>query len=228
MVYQTKVFLTLNAKSFHTFFGHCLHHGFFIYKPGNCNPFKLSSAFCIYLVNIGISSVMIVLMACTKTPEPAELLKARDNDPVMSAHNIEVLFSDSGKIQARLTSSLMNRYLGASPYLEFPTGFKVVMFDSVQQSTSTITANRGIRKEFAHTMEAWGNVVVRNEKKNEQLNTEHLVWDEYKHRIWSDVKVKITKPDQILNGNSMESNETFTIYSIVQPTGQMDVKKDSI
>ena len=32
-------------------------------------------------------------------------------------------------------------------------------------------------------MEAKGNVVVRNEKKNEQLNTELLTWDEKNHRI---------------------------------------------
>ncbi len=150
------------------------------------------------------------------------------NDPVMSANNIEVLFSDSGRIQAKLTSPLMNRYAGENPYLEFPKGFKVYMYDSVQQVSSTITGNRGMRKEYSRVMEAWGNVVVRNEKKNEQLNTEHLVWDENKHKIWSDVKVKITRPDQILFGTSMEADETFTRYSIREPAGEMDVKKDSI
>ena len=146
----------------------------------------------------------------------------------MSARNIDVLFSDSGRIQAQLTSSLMNRYNGESPWLEFPEGFKVLMFDSVRQTASTISGNRGIRRENAHTMEAWGNVVVRNEKKNEQMNTEHLIWDESKHKIWSDVKVKITRPDQILYGTQMESNETFTHYSIQGITGEMVVKKDSI
>lgn len=175
-----------------------------------------------------IMVTMAMLAACGKAPETSVFIKARKNDPAMSAHNIEVLFSDSGKTEARLNSPLMNRYLGESPYLDFPNGFQVTMFDSLQQSKSTITANRGIRNEFARTMEAWGNVIVRNEKKNEQLNTEHLVWDEGKHRIWSDVPVKITKPDQILNGSSMEANEAFTVYSIQQPTGLMNVKKDSI
>jgi len=151
-----------------------------------------------------------------------------EDDPVMSAKNIEVLFSDSGILQARLTSPLMNRYTGEIPFLEFPDGFKLYMFDSVQQVTSTVTGNHGIRKERAHIMEAWGNVVVRNEKKNEQLNTEHLIWDEDKHRIRSDVKVKITRPDQILYGTRMESNESFTHYTIQDPTGELVVKKDSI
>lgn len=146
----------------------------------------------------------------------------------MSAQNIDVLFSDSGKIQARIISPLLNRFGGNDPYLEFPNGFKIWMYDSVQAVSTTITGNRGIRKEVARTMEAWGNVVVRNEKKNEQLNTEHLLWDENKHSISSDVKVKITTPDKILFGDSMESNESFTNYSISNVTGQMTVKKDSL
>ncbi|MEI7724683.1 MAG: LPS export ABC transporter periplasmic protein LptC [Bacteroidota bacterium] len=172
--------------------------------------------------------VLFFLVSCSKAPQPNDTLKIKQNDPVMSAHNIEVLFSDSGKVQAKLISPLMNRYAGSSPFLEFPKGFKVYMFDSVQQISSTITGTRGLRREYSRTMEAWGNVIVRNEKKNEQINTEHLIWDENKHRIWSDVKVKITRPDQVLYGASMESNESFTQYSIKGPTGEMNVKKDSI
>jgi LPS export ABC transporter protein LptC len=172
--------------------------------------------------------LLLLLLSCTKAPETADFIKVKENAPVMSAKNIEVLFSDSGKIQARLVSPLMNRYAGENPYLEFPNGFKIFMFDSASQISSTITGNRGIRKDYARTMEAWGDVVVRNEQKNEQLNTEHLIWDENKHKIWSDVKVKITRPDNILNGTSMESNESFTRYSIQNFSGQMTVKEDSI
>jgi LPS export ABC transporter protein LptC len=173
-------------------------------------------------------TALFFLDSCSKAPQSNDAIKMEKNDPVMSAHNIDVLFSDSGKIQARLTGPVMNRYAGENPYLEFPKGFKIYMFDSVQQITSTITGNRGIRKEYAHMMEAWGHVVVRNEKKNEQIDTEHLIWDENRHRIWSDVKVKITRPDQTLYGTSMESNEAFTHYSIQGVTGEMAVKKDSI
>jgi LPS export ABC transporter protein LptC len=169
-----------------------------------------------------------MLLACNKTPVNPNFTKSPESDPSMSAHNIDLLFSDSGKIQARLTSPLMNRYAGENPYLEFPNGFKIYMFDAEQQTTTTITANRGIRKENTRIMEAWGNVIARNEKKNEQLNTEHLVWDEIRHLIWSDVKVMITKPDQVLNGSRMEANDSFTRYSIEQATGQMNVKQDSI
>ncbi len=168
------------------------------------------------------------LTGCQKEASEAMPATTKGEDPVMSARNIEVLFSDSGKIQARLTSPKLNRYAGEAPYLEFTDGFKVYMYDSLQRISSTITGKRGIRKEYSRIMEAWGNVIVRNEIKNEQLITEHLVWDENKHLIWSDVKVLITRPDQVITGTSMKANEAFTSYSITNMSGEMMVKKDSI
>lgn len=181
-----------------------------------------------FLTSCFIITVFYLLCSCSKAPNPLDSVTPREEDPVMSAGNIEVLFSDSGKIQAKLTSPLLNRYTGEVPYLEFPKGFKIFIFDSLQRVASTITGNRGIRREYARTMEAWGNIVVRNEVKNEQLNTEHLVWDENRHRVWSDVKVLITRPDQVITGSSMDANETFTSYSIKNMSGEMMLKKDSI
>ncbi len=171
---------------------------------------------------------LLIFYACNKKTEVVETIDIQENEPAMSARNIEVLFSDSGRIEARLTSPLLNRYVGENPYLEFPKGFKIFLFDSIRRPSSTISGNRGMRREFARTMEAWGNVIVRNELKKEQLNTEHLIWDENKHMIWSDVRVKITTADKVLYGDGMYSNEAFTEYTIKNPTGQMTVKKDSI
>ncbi len=146
----------------------------------------------------------------------------------MTARIIDVVFSDSGHLQARLTSPWLKRYSGEKSYLEFPIGFKVYIYDSIKQVSSTITGNYGKRDELKRTMEATGNVIVRNEKENKQLNTEHLIWDEIRHSIWSDVKVKITTPDKVLFGDGMESNESFTRYLIKNPSGQMTVKKDTL
>jgi LPS export ABC transporter protein LptC len=191
-----------------------------ISDPALHNPFPA--------IFILVLPVLLIAVSCSKAPQPNQALVVREDDPVMSARNIDVLFSDSGKVQARLVSSLMSRYKGEDAYLDFPKGFKVFIFDSVQQVSTTITGDRGKRNENTRIMEAWGHVVVRNEKKNEQLNTEHLVWEESRHRIWTDVEVKITRPDQVLFGDRMESNEAFTRYTIDGIRGEFNVKKDSI
>jgi len=173
-------------------------------------------------------SFILLISACTGHVKSSQGVLPKQSDPPMSATNINVLFSDSGVIQARLTSPLLNRYSGNDACMEFPKGFTVYVFDSVRNVTSTIKANYGKRKELDRVMQARGNVIVRNEKKNEQLNTEQLTWDEKNHRIYSTVKIKITSPDKVLYGDGIESNEDFTRYTIINPTGQMMVKKDSL
>ena len=146
----------------------------------------------------------------------------------MMARNIEVTFSDSGKIQAKLYSVLLNRYPGGDPYMEFPKGFKVCIYDSVMRVETTISGNYGKRKDYTRIMEARGNVVVRNEMKKQQLNTELLIWDENKRKIYSRTSVKISTDKMLLYGDGLESNESFSDYTILNPHGQMVVKKDSI
>jgi LPS export ABC transporter protein LptC len=148
--------------------------------------------------------------------------------PLMSARDIEVTFSDSGKIQARLTSPLLNRFSGTPPYTEFPKGFRVMIYDSANRVETTITGNWGKRFDDQKVMEARGDVIVRNERKNQQLNTEYLRWDERKQLISSNVNVKITTADKVLYGKGLEANESFTRYKIVNPSGQMMVQKDSL
>lgn len=146
----------------------------------------------------------------------------------MMAKNIEVTFSDSGKIQAKLSSVLLNRYPGGDSYMEFPKGFKVSIYDSAMRVETTITGNYGKRQDYSRIMVARGNVIVRNEIKNQQLNTELLTWDENKRKIFSRTNVKITTGNMVLFGDGLESNESFTDYTILNPHGQMIMKKDSI
>ncbi|MCX6280518.1 MAG: LPS export ABC transporter periplasmic protein LptC [Bacteroidetes bacterium] len=172
--------------------------------------------------------ILFLFASCTKEQEVVAPKLHSEYDPAMSAVNVEILFSDSGRVQARLTAPLLNEYVGKNPRMDFPRGFKIIMYDSIMRVKSTVTALYGIRFDYKGYMEGRGNVIVRNELKNEQLNTEHLVWDERNHRIYNDDPIKIMTPGKVLYGNDLESDETFTRYNFKNPTGQMMVKKDSV
>jgi LPS export ABC transporter protein LptC len=147
---------------------------------------------------------------------------------LMTAKEILVLFSDSGRIQARITAPVANRYAGKDPWLEFPQGFLVEMFDTGMRIETTISARYGKRNDVTRIMEAERDVVVRNEKKSEQLNTERLVWEEPRHIIHTESLVRITTPDKVLYGDGLESNESFSNYRILRPRGEMTVPQDSL
>jgi len=172
--------------------------------------------------------ILLFLPGCGNDPATVRSMTHINTGPSMSANNIEVIFSDSGKIQARLYSILLNRYEGQKPYLEFPKGFRIVMYDSVMRVSSTITGKYGKKDEITRIMEAKGNVIVRNELENKQINTEHLIWDENRQLIYSDVRVKITTADKVLYGSGMKANEAFTWYQIPNPSATLTVNRDSI
>jgi len=176
----------------------------------------------------GLMLLLVLLTGCGNNIETINSITHSYSGPFMSAKNIEVIFSDSGRIQAKVNSVLLNRYVNPEPYMEFPRGFKIIIFDSVLRTETSITANYGKRKEFARIMEAKGNVIVRNEAKNQQLNTEVLTWDENRRMIFTSEPVKITTLDKVIFGKGLRSNESFSDYTIQQVYGQMMVKKDSI
>ena len=174
------------------------------------------------------SNLMFMMASCGNDLEKVNAITLKISGPSMSAKNIEVLFSDSGKIQAKLSSVLLNKFEGQNPYMEFPRGFDVVFYDSAGNVESTIAGNYGKQDEITRVMEAKGNVIVRNVAKDQQINTEELTWNENKMLIYSDVKVKITTANKVLFSDGLKANESFTWYEFVNPHGQMTVKKDSI
>jgi len=171
---------------------------------------------------------VFMLSSCSKEQQTVPVKIRSDVDPGMSAENIDVLFSDSGKIEARLTAPLLNQFSGQNPRMEFPKGFKLYTYDSIKRVQSTITALYGIRYELKDYMDARGNVIVRNELKNEQLNTEHLIWDVRTHRIYNSDPIKVITPGKVLYGNDLESDEGFTRYTFKNPSGEMRLRKDSL
>jgi hypothetical protein len=60
------------------------------------------------------------------------------------------------------------------------------------------------------------------------LDTEELIWDESRKQIYSNAFVKITTIDEIILGNGMESNETFTDYTIKHITGKIKVNSTEL
>ncbi len=167
-----------------------------------------------------------MLFACENDIKEINSLSRSDTLPYEQAQDIEVYYTDSGRLTAYLESALMYNYKKAKPYIEFPEGFKVVFYDSESKPKSEITANYGIRYEKTKIMEAKNNVIVRNIEKNEQLNTEHLIWDESKKIIYSDVFVKITRSDEVLYGDGLQSDQDFENYTIKNPTGEFKINPD--
>ena len=169
---------------------------------------------------------VLTMVSCENDIEKVKIITSKKAMPLEKGKGVEILYSDSAKIKARLLAKELNRFAEKQPYIEMPKGIKMYFYDGNQKVNSTLTAEYAKVLQFPdnNIMEAKRKVVVVNEK-NETLNTEHLVWNQKEETIVSDAYVTITTKDEIIMGEGLESNQSFTKYKIKKMKGTINLKK---
>lgn len=179
-----------------------------------------------------ISLIVIIFLSFTACENDIEMVNSITSAiekqlPLESSKNVEFLYSDSATVRARLKAPLIDRYGGKKPYLELPKGMNIVFYQKTKAEQTKLTANYGIGYDNGNgvmeKMEAKGNVIVINEK-GEKLNTEHLIWNAFTKKIYTDDFVKITTKDQVIWGDGMEADQDFSEYQIKNVKGEIDIK----
>ena len=122
----------------------------------------------------------------------------------------------------------MERYAGDDRQTIFPEGFEIIFYDITGKQISSIKADYGINYEKRKIMKARNNVVVKNFETQKQLNTENLVWNQNKKMIYAHSYVKITAPDEVIYGDSMNASESFEERKIFNMRGVFEVEDDSV
>lgn len=178
----------------------------------------------IYSIVVLLASTM--LFSCENDMMAVIKLSSKDSIPDVAVSNVHVKQSEMGKLSLELTAPKMISYQTSDAYTEFPNGLRIVFFDSIMQPKTEITANYGISWDSRRTMQARGNVVIRNFQKREQLNTESLFYDRNSRKISTTDFVKITQPDKIILGKGMESDEQFDNWIIRNPSGTIYVEEN--
>jgi len=160
----------------------------------------------------------IFLVACGNSEEklkkfaqPAEAVAERGKGVVL-------IYSDSAIITARVEAPVLLRFSGQKPKTEMPDGIKATFYNSAGLANSWLTANRAIQYPSEGLTEAHGNVIVVNEL-GDTLYTEKLTWAEKEDRIFTNNFVRIVRPDEIIFGDGLESNQQFTRYRILNIKG---------
>lgn len=144
-----------------------------------------------------------------------------------SGKDIDVLYSNSGRVKAQLSAPTMIRYHSKEPYTEMPDGLKIEFYDDSLNVESRLTAGYGISYDKSDEMIARNNVEAINVY-GDKLNTEELVWNQKTEKISSDKFVKITTKDEIIFGDGFESNQDITNYKIKKIRGTIRLKDSPV
>jgi LPS export ABC transporter protein LptC len=180
-----------------------------------------------------ILPVIIIMGSFFSCKNDIETINALNNEiklPDQSGFNIEITYTDSGKIQGKIYAPEVNKYdRGEEPYVEFPKGMKVMFYDSLERPTSYIKANYAIYYEKKQLWEARNQVVAENLVNHDKLETEQMFWDQKEEKIYSEKFTRLTNSDGISYGEGgFESRQDMSKWRLKGSSGTLNVNNDNI
>ncbi|WMJ72436.1 LPS export ABC transporter periplasmic protein LptC [Cytophagaceae bacterium ABcell3] len=175
----------------------------------------------VLLLAIIAGALSVLLPAC----KSEKVVKHQPYDgPVLEMEDIETIYSDSTIMRVMLTAPL--QYELKSGNREFPKGVDMDFFDDKGTKSSNLVSNYGHYDKEKKLYTVTGNVVIMNFEKGERLNTEELKWKPEEKKVFTDKFVRIETEDEILTGHGLESNEDFSKYKILKPSGNFYLKDE--
>jgi len=167
-----------------------------------------------------------LLIACENDMKEVESF-ANKNSPLLdSGENVEILYSEEGKVKARIQAPLLIKDNTAKPFTEFPKGIKVEILDNNKKPVSVLTANYGKRYDKSEETIVQNDVVVTN-KKGDRLETEELIRNDKTGELYTDAFVKITTATEVILGMGLKANEDFSWHRIDSVHGDININKNS-
>jgi LPS export ABC transporter protein LptC len=166
----------------------------------------------------------ILFYACENNIEEIKAFSSPENLPILEATNFQTLFTDSGQIRFLLKAPKLLQFENeGKDFIEFPNGMELVEYDANKNIISTLSADYA--KQFVKE-EKWvaKNNVVATNAQGDSLKTEHLIWEEKTEKIYTDEFVKIIRPNSVISGVGLVSDQALQDWKILKPTGTIYVE----
>jgi LPS export ABC transporter protein LptC len=187
------------------------------------------------LTNLSLPALffcMLLLTACENSLDDIKKIASKEEDkPMSTSTGVDVVYSDSAKVKAHMTTPLMIEYEDKkNPYREMPKGIKVVFYEDDLTPKGTITSDYAIEKEKENILEFRRHVVVTNAQ-GQTFKSEELIYDETNKKFHSDKPVEIDLGNgDVMEGVGADSNASLYPWHIERSTGifHVDEKQDPV
>jgi len=159
---------------------------------------------------------LLLLFSCSNESGEVKKILAKKNFKQEIAEEVTILYSDSAIVKVRITSPTLKRYeLRGESYDEFPNGLLVEFLNENKKVKSWLIADYAVRKENDKKIFVENNVKLYN-KRNDQLLTDELIWDEKLEQLYTNKAVKIVQPSigDTSFGFGFKADQEFTRFEI--------------
>lgn len=155
----------------------------------------------------------ITLFACDSNYQNVKKLSLSDGAPIAVGKNINLKYTDSGKMVTNLLAEKLLDYSNLEfPYKEFPEGVEVHFWEQ-NGGENIVNANYAIQYEKTGLIDLRNNVVVVTAD-SVVLKSDQLYWDQKSAWVFTDRPYEIKFKDGSYNRGSVgfDSNQDFTIF----------------
>lgn len=171
----------------------------------------------------------VFFYACENDLKKVKQISSKEvNKPVQTTVSVDLIYSDSAKVKARLTAPIMLEHTATKTvkrYYEMPKGVHIDFYDLKQKIISTVTAEYAITKDLEKVIELRRNVVVVNDK-GDNFKSQELIWDQAGKKFYSNLSSTITQPDgNTMSGSTFKCNEDLSNPEFSQATGIVNLKQ---
>lgn len=166
--------------------------------------------------------------SCENDIEKINTILDNQSTPEISGKQYEIIYSDSGKVKVKVLAPEIRKFIETDKsYTEFPRGLTAYFYDDSLEIESVIQANYVIYFEDEKLWEAKNDVEARNLKEGDQLNTEHLFWNEKKRLIYSNTYSRIVNKDGTFYGqDGFEAAQDLKWWRLKGSKGTVNVKDE--
>jgi LPS export ABC transporter protein LptC len=166
--------------------------------------------------------LLVVLISCTNDTKLVQEFVNDKQQPIEQIKGAELLHTENGKVKVRILASRIERFQDIEPSLIFSDHLEVYFYNDSTQLQSILMADYASVDEGKKIMLAQNNVILISSD-DKKLETDELIWDENKNKIYTDKKVKITTTKEVIYGEGFTSTPDFKQYSITNINGTFDL-----
>jgi LPS export ABC transporter protein LptC len=175
------------------------------------------------MINILVVVLSIIFFACEEKLKPAIIQVPQSGLPSQESWNSTIIFSDSGRIRAILKANHIMVFENSGITI-LNQGFRVDFYDKYGKHTSYLIADSGRVIEKTKNLEAYGRIIAVADD-GTKVETTRMFWDNRAKKVRSDTFVKVTSPDEILQGYGFEADQDLKNYVIYRVSGEVKIKE---
>lgn len=177
-------------------------------------------------IPIVISFFILLCISCENDLDTIKKITFDAKSPDETTKNLKMIYSDSGYAKVEIYAALAETYRTKESITKIKDSLRVNFFSDRGEVVSTLSARYGEINYSRGTILVRDSVRLYNYAKKQTLETEALFWNQKDSSIYSLSQVIIKSPKGIVLGDGIRTNQSFTKYVLLKPSGRIELEKE--